>query len=154
MKSYTFLTIHPVSPKFTCQMKGAKPGARRLGPNPVPLFCAARLENSFFEVRSLNRKSLRYHSATRYNSCVSPIQLKGSALASANQVVWLVVYIVVGSVGFGLLGYVNVWLADGKRFRDQPPLRKKIIACVSLAQWPYLYIAFHGAANLAYRFFP
>ena len=66
-------------------------------------------------------------------------------MPNPEQTVWLAIYTVFGVLGFGLLGYVNVWLADGKRLKEQPPSRKKIIACVSLAQWPYMFIAAYGA---------
>jgi hypothetical protein len=64
------------------------------------------------------------------------------------EVTWLVIYAVFGVVGFALLGYVNVQLAEGKRFKEQLPPRKRIIVCVSLAQWPYMFIAMYGVFTL------
>ena len=53
---------------------------------------------------------------------------------------WIVL-LAVGILGFGLIGYVHVHLAEGRRFRDQSPSRKKAIVCLAFAQWPYLLVA-------------
>jgi hypothetical protein len=54
------------------------------------------------------------------------------------------ILLVGGVVGFGLIGYVHVHLAEGKRFRDQPPERKRAIVCLAFAQWPYMVAAAFG----------
>lgn len=95
-------------------------------------------------MRSTRRPRLRCAPARpRVNTGVGPQKLK--TMPSPEQIVWLAIYTTFGVVGFGLLGYVNVWLADGKRFKEQPLSRKRIIICVSLAQWPYMFIAGYGA---------
>ena len=52
-----------------------------------------------------------------------------------------IVGVVVGVLGFSLLGYALVCLSEGRRFRDQVNARKRLIACVAVAQWPYMYLA-------------
>jgi hypothetical protein len=56
---------------------------------------------------------------------------------------WVLVSII-GVVGFALIGYVHVHLADGKRFGEQAPARKKVIVALAIAQWPYLFLAGYG----------
>ena len=60
----------------------------------------------------------------------------------------LIGLLVAGIVGFGLIGYVHVHLAEGRRFRDQPAPRKGAIVCLALAQWPYLLVAAIGVMGL------
>ncbi len=69
-------------------------------------------------------------------------------MPTADQTGWLILCIIFGVAGFALLGYVHVWLAEGKRFKEQLPQRKRVIVCVSLAQWPYMFIGMHGAFTL------
>ena len=56
--------------------------------------------------------------------------------------------IVIGLIGFGILGYVQAHLSNGKKFSEQTSGLKKVIICVSMAQWPYLVLAIIGALKL------
>ncbi len=60
----------------------------------------------------------------------------------------LIGMLVAGLVGFILIGYVLVHLAEGRRFRDQSAPRKRAIVCLALAQWPYLLVAGIGVMGL------
>lgn len=53
-----------------------------------------------------------------------------------------------GVVGFAALGYVHVYLAGGKKFKDQDTKMKKVISCVSIAQFPCLFMVFYGVFEL------
>ena len=64
------------------------------------------------------------------------------------QTVWLVIVAAVGIAGFALLGFVQVQLAEGRRFKEQTPPRKRAIVCVSVAQWPYIVVAGYAGLSL------
>ena len=55
---------------------------------------------------------------------------------------------VFGAIGFAALGYVHVYLAGGKKFNNQDMKLKKVISCVSIAQFPYLFMVFYGVFEL------
>lgn len=59
-----------------------------------------------------------------------------------------VVMLVVGVMGFALIGYVHMHLAEGRRFREQAPGRKKAIVALGFAQWPYMFLAFYGLVEV------
>jgi nitrate reductase NapE component len=54
----------------------------------------------------------------------------------------------VGVTGFVALGYANQKLANGLRFRENSPSQKRIIVAVSIAQFPYLFMAVFGGFGL------
>jgi len=59
-----------------------------------------------------------------------------------------VLTLLVGVLGFALLGYVHVYLADGKRFREQTAAKKKVIVALAFGQWPYMFLAFYGLVEV------
>ena len=63
----------------------------------------------------------------------------------------LVAGLLVGWLGFALLGYVLVGVAERRSFREQPPSKKKIIVCLALAQWPYMFLGASSAFVLLVR---
>jgi hypothetical protein len=60
---------------------------------------------------------------------------------------WLLITLI-GVAGFFALGYVQIWLANGKNFSAQGKHTKIIIACVSIGQLPCLVTAFFGIFQL------
>lgn len=53
-----------------------------------------------------------------------------------------------GALGFALCGYALTHLAEGRKFSQQSPPRKRAIVALALAQWPYLYLAANGLWHL------
>jgi hypothetical protein len=51
------------------------------------------------------------------------------------SIAWIV-FLLIGVVGFVALGYVQIYLANGKRFQEQDKKIKIIISCVSAGQFP------------------
>lgn len=62
--------------------------------------------------------------------------------------IFLLLLSVFGAIGFAALGYVHVYLAGGKKFKDQDKKVKKVILCVSFAQFPCLFMVFYGGFEL------
>ena len=62
--------------------------------------------------------------------------------------IFWVVMSIIGVVGFALIGYVHVHLADGKRFREQTSAKKKVIVALAFAQWPYMFLAFYALVEV------
>jgi nitrate reductase NapE component len=62
--------------------------------------------------------------------------------------------LIVGVLGFAMIGYVHVHLAEGKRFAEQTSsARKRAIVFLAFAQWPYLALGGFGAFDLIYPYF-
>jgi hypothetical protein len=60
---------------------------------------------------------------------------------------WLLITLI-GVAGFFALGYVQIWLANGKNFSAQGKRTKIIIACVSFGQLPCLVTTVFGIFQL------
>ena len=58
------------------------------------------------------------------------------------------IFTIVGIAGFSLLGVVQVYLSNGKKFGDQDSRLKRVIVCLSLAQFPYMALMMGGVINL------
>lgn len=59
-------------------------------------------------------------------------------------VLFSVFMLIMGVLGFALIGYALSYLADGKRFGEQLPAKKKVIVALAFAQWPYMFLALYG----------
>ena len=55
---------------------------------------------------------------------------------------------IVGIAGFSLLGFVQAYLSDGKKFSEQDSRLKKVIVCLSFAQFPYMALMIIGTISL------
>ena len=81
--------------------------------------------------------------------CVSPSgESRLPLVPDPDQTGLLLALLIVGVVGFAALGVVHVHLADGKPFKAQTRAKKWVISCVSVAQGPYLFIAFYAGFHL------
>jgi hypothetical protein len=57
----------------------------------------------------------------------------------------------VGVIGFALIGFALLHVSEQRRFSMQSPQKKKVIAALAVAQWPYLCLAAYGIMALFAR---